>query len=77
MASFIFESVTPTVLKLREYRIDAGLSQTELAEAAGTTQTTISNLETGTSRRIDFGLLDRLAKALRCKPGDLFAQTRR
>ena len=70
-------AVTPTILKLKEYRLKAGLSQMELAQLADTTQGTVSNLETGNSRRIDFDLLDRLATALKCKPGDFFQQKRR
>ena len=37
-------------------------------------QATISDLETGKSRRIELDLLDNLAKALRCKPGDLIVK---
>ncbi len=63
--------MTPTSLKLAELRSKAGLSQMELAERAGTTQGTISNLETGKSRRIELDLLDRIAEALGRKPSEL------
>ena len=74
MASYIMLSMTPTVLNLTELRERADLTQLELAEKAKTTQATISNLETGKSRRIELDLLDRLAKALRCEPGDLIVK---
>ena len=67
-------SMTPTVLNLALLRERAGLTQMELAEKAKTTQATISNLETGKSRRIELDLLDRLAKALQCKPSDLIGR---
>ncbi len=63
--------MTRTGFKLAELRRKAGLSQMELAERAGTTQATISNLETGKSRRIELDLLDRIAEALECKPSEL------
>ena len=58
-------------LRLEEYRLRAGLSQMELAELANTTQATISNLETGTSLRVELDLLGRIAEALGCKPSEL------
>ena len=66
--------MTPVVLKLREWREKRDLSQTDLAERAGTHQATISGLETGQTQRIEFDLLQRLANALRCKPRDLIGQ---
>lgn len=65
--------------RLRELRERAGLSQDELAEKAGTHQSTIWRLETGASRRIDFDLLDRLARAVGVRAeelGVLFDRTR-
>ena len=66
--------MTPVVLKLREWREKRGLSQTDLAELAGTYQATVSGLETGETQRIEFDLLQRLADALRCKPKDLIGE---
>lgn len=65
--------------RLRELRERAGLSQDQLAEKAGTSQVTVWRLESGTSRRIDFDLLDRLARALGVRAdelGILFERTR-
>ncbi len=58
-------------LRLKEYRLRAGLSQMELAELADTTRATISNLETGKSLRVELDLLGRIAEALECKPREL------
>lgn len=64
-------SVTPIVLNLKSLREAAGLTQAELAERAQTRQATISDLENGKSRRIEFDLLDRLCAALGVEPGGL------
>jgi transcriptional regulator with XRE-family HTH domain len=59
-------------LDLRAARERSGLSQQELADAVGVRQATISALERGASRRIDFDLLERLALALGVlHPGEL------
>jgi transcriptional regulator with XRE-family HTH domain len=42
----------------------SGLSQLELADKAGVRQATISELESGKTRRLDFDVLERLAAAL-------------
>ncbi len=39
-----------------------------------TRQATISDLETGETQRVELDLLDRIAKALRCKPKDLIGE---
>jgi transcriptional regulator with XRE-family HTH domain len=48
-----------------------GLTQTDLATAAGTTQATISRIENG-SREISDSLRIRLARALKTDPHALF-----
>ncbi|HEX9581614.1 MAG TPA: helix-turn-helix transcriptional regulator [Gemmatimonadales bacterium] len=68
--------MTPTVLNLRARRERAGLTQEALAERAGVRQATISDLETGKSRRIDLDILERIAKALGCEPGELIASVK-
>lgn len=59
-------------LDLRTPRERVGISQQELAEIVGTRQATISALERGDSRRIDFGLLERIGVELGVHPADLF-----
>ena len=69
--------MTPVFLKLKDLREEARLTQAELADAVDVRQPTISALETGTSQRIEFDLLDRLCAVLGKKlsraiePGDL------
>ncbi len=64
--------MTPLRLRLREMREAKGLSQLQLAEAAGIRQGTISALETGKSKGIDFSTAEALAKALGVSPHEIF-----
>ncbi len=64
--------MTPLRVRLRELREAKGLSQFALAEAAGVRQGTVSALETGKSKGIDFATANRLAKALGVEPHELF-----
>ena len=63
--------VSPISVTLRAAREAAGFTQSELAEASDVRQATISELETGKTRRVDLDVLDRLCAALKCEPGDL------
>jgi transcriptional regulator with XRE-family HTH domain len=69
--------MSPISVRLREAREEAGLTQTELAEKSGVRQATISELETGKTRRVDLDVLDRLCGALRLAPGDLLKRSRK
>ena len=68
--------MNPLHFRLRELREAKGLTQSELAEKAGTTQATVSRLESGDSQRIDFDLIDGICRALKCEPGDLWKPAR-
>ncbi len=57
--------------RIRELRLKKGLSQTKLAELAGTTQNTISSLETGQYSPTAY-LSGLLCIALDCKWEDCF-----
>jgi transcriptional regulator with XRE-family HTH domain len=59
--------MTPLVLRLRELREKAGLSQAELARRAGVAQSAISKMEAGGTKGVDFTTLERLAGALALK----------
>lgn len=59
--------------RLREKRLEAGLTQAELAEAAGLHFTTISHLESGKTDPQPRSL-KLLARALDCRPADLWAK---
>ncbi len=57
--------------RIKELRLEMGLSQTELAKKAGTTQNTISSLETGQYSPSAF-LSGLIAKALKKKWEEVF-----
>jgi putative transcriptional regulator len=63
--------MSPLTVALRAARETAGLTQSELADRAGVRQATISELETGKTRRVDLDILERLADALGVEPKDL------
>jgi putative transcriptional regulator len=69
--------VTPIEIRLREIRTARGLSQQKLANKAGIPQSTVSRIETGKTSAIDFALVEKLCRALKCEPGDLIVRTRR
>jgi transcriptional regulator with XRE-family HTH domain len=56
---------------LKRLRLRAMLTQLELAQRARISQAYLSELETGTKRRIDLAMAVRLAKALGCEVTDL------
>jgi len=58
--------------KLREARKAAGLTQEALADMAGVSQPTISQLESGDACNPTLGILERVAAALGCPVRDLF-----
>ena len=64
--------MTPLVLRLKQLRKAAGLTQAQLAEKVGVYQGTISDHERGKATRIDLSLIERLAEALGVEPGELF-----
>ena len=57
--------------KIRERRLELGISQQEVAQALGMTQSAICQWETGVNAPSNNNLI-RLADILGCKPGDLF-----
>ena len=52
-----------------------GLTQAQLAERAKVRQATVSDIEGGKTRGIDFDTLERLARALEIDPALLIAST--
>ncbi len=68
--------VTSVARNLRDLRQQKGLTQGQLAEAAETTDATISRIERGRFSPSQ-DLLSRLADALSVDPADLVARTRR
>ncbi len=68
----ILGTVSPLILRLRDLRLAAGMTQETLARAVGTRVATISVLENNKSRRITLDMLDRLATALGVEVGAMF-----
>ena len=68
--------MTPVHLRVRELREAKGLSQVELARKAEVRQATLSAIEKGQTRRVDFDVLERLARALGVDPGFLVVKKR-
>jgi transcriptional regulator with XRE-family HTH domain len=60
--------MTPITLRIREVRLSRGLTQVQLAKAAGVQQAAISSLETRELQKIDVGVLERVAAALDVDP---------
>ena len=63
--------MSPIAVTLKQVREAKQLSHVELAELSRVRQATISEMETGKSRRIDRDVLDRLCAVLKVQPGDL------
>jgi transcriptional regulator with XRE-family HTH domain len=64
---------TTTAEKLRTARLEAGLSQTELADASGVAQSTIATIESGKHPKPHPKTLRKLAGALGVEVRDLLA----
>lgn len=63
--------MTPLRVALKDLREKRGLSQEALGVAAEVRQATISEMESGRTRRVSLDVLERLAKALGVQPGEL------
>ena len=67
-----YASHDPLRIRVKEFREKKGWSQARLAEESGVRQATISDLETSASTRIEFRVLEGIARALGMDPRDLF-----
>ncbi len=67
--------MTPLRLRVKELRKRLGWTQDLLAEKTGVRRATISAIETGESKGIDFDTLERLARALEVDAGYLIVTT--
>ena len=59
---------------VKSRRLDLGLTQQELEDRSGVTQSMISKLEKGTAHNISIEALRKLAKALDCSLVDLLPE---
>ena len=58
--------------KIKEKRLELGLSQEQLAEMSGVSRTIISGLESGKTTVTTTETLLRLSKAMNCRVKDIF-----
>lgn len=63
--------MTPLRLRIKELRLDRGLTQAQLAAKAKVRIATISDAENGRTKGIEFDSLDRIASALGVLPEKL------
>ena len=68
--------MTPIAIRIKELREQRGWSQADLCRISGTRQATISAIENGHTKGIDFDTLERLAKALEVHPAALIEKKR-
>jgi transcriptional regulator with XRE-family HTH domain len=66
--------MSPVRLRVREAREALGLTVTALADLAGVRRATVSDLEHGKTRGVDFDTLERLAEVLGVHPSWLVVQ---
>ena len=59
--------------KVAELRKQASLTQLQLAQAVGVTESTISNWESGRNALVWFERIAKLCATLNCAPSDLIA----
>jgi transcriptional regulator with XRE-family HTH domain len=69
--------MTPISLRVKELREAKGLTQQELADAAGVGRVTVNRIENERVAGIDFDTLERLANALGVDAGFLIVHARR
>ena len=69
--------MTPITIRLRELRQGRGWSQQELSRRTGIRRATLSAIENGQTKSIDFDILEKLAKALEVHPAALIEKKRK
>ena len=69
-----FSTVSPLTVRIRELREAKGMTQGQLADAAGVTRATVNRLENGRPSSIDFDVLERLAGVFEVEPGFLIVR---
>jgi transcriptional regulator with XRE-family HTH domain len=63
--------MSPIRIALLKARKAAGLTQVQLSERAGVSQSAISDMEAGTTVRLNLEALDRICAVLNVEPGEL------
>jgi transcriptional regulator with XRE-family HTH domain len=65
--------MTSLTVHLRPVRLQKGWTQEELARRSGVAKSTISRIESGLTRGVGLGIVERLADALGLNPRTLLA----
>lgn len=60
---------------IKNQRLDSNLSQNDLAQRSGVTQSMISKIEGGSASNVSIDILRKLAKALNCLVIDLLTES--
>ena len=58
--------------RLKDFRIERGLSQEELAEKSGISRTTLSKIENNEEAAVNTRTIAKLAEVFNVKPSDIF-----
>ena len=62
----------PIIIRLDRMMADRKMSLNDLSKAIDMTNVNLSNLKTGKMKGIRFETMDKICKALKCQPGDIF-----
>lgn len=76
LKAILLGPMSPIVLRVREARKAKGWTQAQLAKRAGVRRATISSLESPGRQRVNMGVLEKVAKALRVPVLQLLQETR-
>lgn len=60
------------IIRLDRMMADRKISLNDLAKEIDMTNVNLSNLKTGKMKGVRFETMDKLCKALKCQPGDIF-----
>jgi DNA-binding XRE family transcriptional regulator len=63
-----------SIMRLKEFRVKAGLTQVDLAEKVGVKQSTIAMLETGKNKSPRIEVAKKICKVLGCTMDELYSE---
>lgn len=66
----------PTTFRVRQLLEERGMSQSELARAAGVSFATVNRMCTNATEMVSLSTLDKIAAALKLAPGELIERKR-
>jgi HTH-type transcriptional regulator/antitoxin HipB len=68
--------MSPLVLRVRDLRKAAGMTQAQLAQRAGIRRATVNRIENDRVTAIDLKVLEKIADALEVEPGSIVVRAR-